>query len=88
MKFIVSFPNDKKLLLSAQQLEVFISVIDGVEMLVDKHVGANQGTHGYSNSYIHAIEIKRTAEWFTATPVAEDYLDTIRLAAKLEKPSE
>lgn len=85
MRYMISMPGDKKILLTAQQLEVFMAAIDGAEMLVDKHVGNNQGTHGYNNSYIHIIESKRTVEWFAVNPVADDYVDALRLAARLEK---
>lgn len=84
MKYVVTMPGDKKLLLTEAQLEILMSAVDGAEMLVDKHVGNNNGTHGYNNAYIHTIETKRTVEWFTVSPVADDYLDTVRLASKLE----
>lgn len=85
MKFIVVMPGDKKLVLTATQLEIFMSAIDGAEMLVDKHVGNHLGTHGYNNAYIHDVETRRTIDWFTVIPVDEDYVDTLKLAAKLEK---
>lgn len=88
MRYLVSMSNDRKLLLTAQQLELFVSAIDGVEMLVDKHVGGGHGTHGYQNSYVHAIETRRTVDWLTVNPVADDFVDAIKLAAKLEKADE
>lgn len=84
MKFMVEF-GDKKLLLDSNQLEILMTAIDGVPMLVDKHVGDKKGTHGYNNSYVHDVLAKRTVEWLRIAPIADDYIDTIKLAAKLEK---
>ena len=83
MKFMVEF-GDKKLLLDSNRLEILMTAVDGVPMLVDKHVGDKKGTHGYNNSFVNEVMDKRTVDWLRVTPIADDYIDAIKLAAKLE----
>lgn len=83
MKYLLELGNDKKLLLTAHQLEVLVTAVDGADMLTDKHVGDKKGTHGYNNCYIHDVQPRRVHEWLNVKPVADDYLDTIKLAVKL-----
>lgn len=84
MKYLLDLGNDKILILSDRQLETLIGTIDGADMLVNKHVGDKKGTHGYNNCYVHDVQAKRAHEWLSVKPVAEDYLDAIKLAAKLD----
>lgn len=84
MRYLVVLGSDKKLLMTDKQLAAFVAAVDGVDMLLDKHVGENQGTHGYKNACIHHIEVKRTVDWLQVNPIADDYVDAIKLAAKLE----
>jgi len=87
MKYMFELSGDRKLVFSEAQLEAFINAIDDAEMVVDKHVGNNQGTHGYSNSYVHEIKPPVSMEWLKVTPLQDDYVDTLRLTAKLGKES-
>jgi hypothetical protein len=84
MKYLFEIGNDKTLVLTAHQLELLVAAIDDSEMLVNKHVGDKNGTHGYNNCYVHDVQNKRAHEWLSVRPVAEDYLDTLKFAAKLE----
>ena len=85
MKYLLELGNDKKLLLTAHQLEILVTAVDGVDMLTNKHVGDKNGTHGYNNCYVHDVQARRVHEWLDIKPVADDYLDTLKLAATLEK---
>ena len=85
MKYIFELNGDRKLVFSEDQLAAFIAAMEPTDTMVNKHVGNNKGTHGYSNSYVHAIEPTNLMEWLRVTPVTDDYVDTLKLAAKLEK---
>lgn len=85
MKFLFELSSDRKLVFSEAQLEAFIAAIDSTDTLANKHVGSNKGTHGYNNSYVHAIEPTNPMEWVRVTPVTDDYVEALKLAAKLEK---
>lgn len=87
MKFLLELGNDNKILLTAEQLEMLVSAVDGVEMLTNRHVGDKKGTHGYNNCYVHDVLPKRTVDWLHIKPVADDYIDALKLAAKLEDQS-
>lgn len=84
MKYLLEFGNDNKLLLTAHQLEILVTALDGAEMLTNRHVGDKKGTHGYNNCYVHDVLSKRTVEWLNIKPVADDYINTIKLTTKLE----
>lgn len=88
MKYLLDLGNEKKLLLTAHQLEVLVTAVDGADMLINKHVGDKKGTHGYNNCYIHDVQTRRAHEWLDVKPVADDYLDTIKLAVKLHDKDE
>jgi hypothetical protein len=85
MKYMFELASDRKLVFNEAQLQAFINAIDDAEMVVDKHVGNNQGTHGYSNSYVHDIKPPVSMEWFKVIPLQDDYVEALRLAAKLGK---
>ena len=85
MKFLLELGNDNKILLTAEQLERLVDAVDGAEMLTNRHVGDKQGTHGYNNCYVHDVLVKRTVDWLNIRPVADDYIDAIKLAVKLRE---
>lgn len=87
MKFLLELGNDSKLLLTAEQLGRLVDAVDGAEMLTNRHVGDKKGTHGYNNCYIHDVMTKRTVDWLKVMPVTNDYIDALKLAAKLEDQS-
>lgn len=85
MKYLFELSSDRKLVFSEAQLEAFVAAIEPTDTLGSKHVGNNKGTHGYGNSYVHAIAPTNPMEWVRVTPVTDDYVDALKLAAKLEK---
>lgn len=87
MKYLLELGGEKKLVLTEHQLEIFVTAVDGADMLTNKHVGDKKGTHGYNNCYIHDVQPKRVHEWLDVKPITDDYLDAIKLAAKLDEQS-
>ena len=84
MKFVVKI-NDRKMLLSAAQVEQLIELIADCEYYHEKYMGPDKGTIGASNSYEPVIERSNVDEWFDAKVMRDDYIDTIKLRMKLEK---
>lgn len=83
MKFRLTV-NGHHILLDAQQLETVVDTLSMAEHLTEIHVGNNQGTQGYNNAYMPAIKPIVGHELFIVAPVSQDFIDTIKLAAKLE----
>jgi len=76
--------NGNHILLDAKQLETIVDTLSFAEHLTEIHVGNNQGTQGYQNAYTPAIKPIVGHELFTVAPVSQDFIDTIKLAARLE----
>jgi hypothetical protein len=76
--------NGHSILLDAKQLETIVDTLSFAEHLTEIHVGNHQGTQGYQNAYTPAIKPIIGHELFTVAPVSQDFIDTIKLAAKLE----
>jgi len=77
--------NGHSVLVDARQLEILTDTLSCAEHLTETHVGNNQGSQGYQNAYVPAIKSVVTHELFTVAPVNQDYIDTIKLAAKLDE---
>ena len=86
MKFKMTV-NGHNILVDANQLDTIMTVFADAEFLTETHVGNNQGTQGYQNSYVPAIKPVVTHELFTVAPISEDYIDTIKLTMKLDDNS-
>ena len=84
MKFKMTI-NGHHVLLDAGQLEILADTLSYAEHLTETHVGNNLGSQGYQNAYVPAIKPVVTHELFTVAPVNQDYIDTIKLAAKLDE---
>jgi hypothetical protein len=76
--------NGHSILLDTRQLEVVMDTLSFGEHLTEIHVGNHQGTQGYNNAYMPAIKPIIAHELFTVAPVSQDFIDTIKLAARLE----
>jgi len=76
--------NGHNILVDARQLEIIVDTLSYAEHLTEIHVGNNQGTQGYQNAYTPAIKPIIGHELFTVAPVSQDFIDTIKLAARLE----
>ena len=85
MRYLFELNSDRKLVFSEAQLEAFVAALDPTDMAVSKHIGNHKGTHGYNNADVHAIEPTNLMEWLRVTPVPDDYVDALKLAAKLER---
>ena len=86
MKFKMTI-NGHHVLVDAGQLEILTDTLSFAEHLTETHVGNNQGSQGYQNAYVPAIKPVVTHELFTVAPVNQDYIDTIKLATKLDDTS-
>lgn len=84
MRFVVKV-NDRKLLLSAAQVEDLVELIHGCDYYEEKYVGADNGTLGSNKAYSPEIKPCVVDEWFDAKVMRHDYIETIKLAMKLEK---
>ena len=84
MKFKMTI-NGHSVLVDARQLEILTDTLSFAEQLTEPHVGNNQGSQGYNNAYVPTIKPVVTHELFTVAPVNQDYIDTIKLAAKLDE---
>ena len=77
--------NGHHVLLDAGQLEILTDTLSFAEHLTETHVGNNLGSQGYNNAYVPTIKSVVTHELFTVAPVNQDYIDTIKLATKLDE---
>ena len=84
MKFKLTI-NGHHVLLDAGQLEILADTLSYAEHLTETHVGNNLGSQGYNNAYVPTIKSVVTHELFTVAPVNQDYIDTIKLATKLDE---
>jgi aerobic-type carbon monoxide dehydrogenase small subunit (CoxS/CutS family) len=76
--------NGNSVLVDVEQLNIIIDALADAEHLTETHVGNNKGSQGYQNAYVPAIKPVVTHELFTVAPVNQDYIDTIKLATKLD----
>lgn len=83
MKFKLTI-NGNSVLVDVEQLNIIIDALADAEHLTETHVGNNKGSQGYQNAYVPAIKPVVTHELFTVAPVNQDYIDTIKLATKLD----
>ena len=82
MKFRLTV-NGNNILVDARQLEILVDTLTGAEHLTETHVGTNQGSQGYQNSFIPLIKPVVANDLFLVAPINQDYIDTIKLSMKL-----
>jgi len=80
--------NGNLLLLDIGQLESLVDVLAGAEHLTEAHVGANQGSQGYQNSFVPLIKPVVANDLFNVVAINQDYIDTIKLSMKLNEQTE
>lgn len=79
MKFKLNIAN-KDVLLDAKQLDDIISILHGCDILNSEYVGSNKGDNG--SSYAKMIRQLDTSE-ININPLADDFVETLRLKTKL-----
>ena len=84
MKFVVKV-NDRKLLLTGEQVDALAEVIHGCDYYEEKYVGHDKGTLGSNKAYTPEIKLCLVDEWLDAKVMREDMIETIKLQMKLEK---
>lgn len=84
MRYKVSV-SGAKLLLTQHQLEILMTAVQDAEQLGEKHVGNDKGSQGYNNAYVPMLEVKQPHDWLSASIVAEDYVDAVRLSMKVTR---
>jgi len=72
------------LILTQHQLEILMTAVQDAQQIGEKHVGNGKGSQGYNNAYVPTIEIKQPHDWLGVTLVAEDFVDSIMMAMKLD----
>lgn len=72
-----------KVLLSHVQLEIITEVLADAELLGNKYVGSSKGLNG--TAYTPEITKPMLHEWFKTSPVEDNYIDSLKLAQKLQK---
>lgn len=84
MKFVVKI-NDRKCLLTAEQVEQLVELIAPCEYYNEEYVGPDKGTMGSANSYNPVVKPVNVDEWFDAKVMRDDLIETIKLRMKLDK---
>jgi hypothetical protein len=74
--------GSSKVLLSHTQLEIITEVLGDVELLGNKYVGTSKGMNG--TAYVPEITKPLLHEWFKTSPVEENYIDSLKLAQKIQ----
>jgi hypothetical protein len=72
-----------KLLLTAEQLATIVDTINAVEYIGDEHVGKGLGDSGYDLAYRRVVRPFDSIERLQVTVIADDVVDTLRLATKM-----
>jgi hypothetical protein len=81
MKYVLEISN-VRVVLSHTQLEIIAETISGSDTLVKKYVGTKQAD---GSNYATQIETQLLHEWFKPTVIEDDYVDALKLAAKLQE---
>ena len=84
MKFVVSIEGTT-CILNHKQLETLTKMLENCEMLEDKHMGNNLGTHGYNMAYIHNIKDFSLNDNFKIKVYTDEAYDAVKLVTKLNK---
>ena len=84
MRFQIAI-GGRTLLLTQQQLDTLMTVVQDAEQLGEHHVGTGKGSQGYQKSYVPTIEVKQPHEWLSIQCVADDFVEATKLTMKLIK---
>lgn len=83
MKFVVKI-NDRKMLLTAEQVESLADMLCECEYYVEEYVGRGKGSMGTNSEYHPHIKLCNIDDWFDAKVMRGDYIETIKLRMKLD----
>jgi hypothetical protein len=86
MKFAVKI-NERKLLLTATQVEDLVDLISGCEDIHEQYRGDGKGNYGSNNNYDRKVRCTPVDEWFDARAVPDELIATLKLAEKLQEGS-
>ncbi len=81
MKFLVKV-DEKSVLLSAAQMEIFATALSGAEMFYDIDVGKGNGTHGYCDQYIHGVKALKMGKHIGCHIMDDDEYEAVKFVAK------
>jgi hypothetical protein len=87
MRYLIKI-CEKQLALNQHQLEILMTAVQDAEHIGESHVGAGNGSQGYSKAYIPVIQTLQPHEWLQVSAVADDFIDATKLAMKLNKPDD
>lgn len=73
--------SGQKVLLTSEQLARIAYVIADAELLQQRYVGSTSTTKSSYQPFIAPMQIH---DWFRTNMVHEDYIDTLKLAEKLQ----
>ena len=79
MKYVLDLFG-KRVVLTHTQLEIIAETVSGAEVLESKYTSIK--TNG--SNYTYHIETPVLHDWFKPTVVEDDYIDTLKLVAKLQ----
>jgi len=81
MKHLLEIAGSK-VLLSHTELDIIAEVIAGAEVLGSKYVGTAKGING--TAYVTEVNKPLLQEWFKTTLIEDNYIDSLKLAQKLQ----
>jgi len=84
MRFLVSIEGSN-CILNGEQLETITKVLEQCELVEDKHMGTNLGTHGYNMAYIHTIKEYNLLDNFKVKVYSDETYAATKLVSKLNK---
>jgi len=81
MKHLLEIGNSR-VLLSHTQLDIIAEVLADAELLGNKYVGTPKGMNG--TAYVPEITKPLLHDWLKTTLVEDNYIDSLKLAQKLQ----
>ena len=84
MKFIVNIEN-QNILLTFEQMNSIVKMLEGAETLTKKYVGDKQGEDG--TAYLKLIEQYSAADSLGVHIISDEYYETRKLVTKLHMES-
>ena len=80
MKYVLEL-SGKRVLLSHDQLTAITKAVAGADILARKYTSQKQPD---GSNYLPYIETPLLHDWFTTNVIEDDFIDALKLAAKLQ----